>query len=76
MIEYNAEKYVSASEVARSFKISHRTCSINVLPTLTECHLPGRKHAVYRLTEVEALSQVRIVEKQPQPSILVREAAS
>jgi hypothetical protein len=72
LIEYNEEKYVSASEVAKRLQISHGTCKSNVLPTLTKCHLPGRRYAVYRLAEVEELSQVRTVEKQAQPLTIIR----
>ena len=64
MIEFNGDQYVRASEIARRLKISHVTCCDNVLPELTQCHLPGRKSTFYRLTEVEELSQVRVVEKQ------------
>jgi hypothetical protein len=74
LIEFNEEKYVSASEVAKRLKIAQGTCKSNVLPLLTAYHLPGRKHAAYRLAEVEALSQVRIVEKQP--LMLIREVAT
>ncbi len=75
MITFNEEKYVSASEVAKRLQIAQGTCKSNVLPTLTECHLPGRKRAVYRLAEVEALSQVRVVEKQAQLLTLIRKVA-
>jgi hypothetical protein len=37
--------------------------------------LPGRKRPVYKQTEVEELSQVRIVEKQSQPLTLMRKVA-
>src|SRR6266568_4191264 len=33
---------------------------------MQKCYLPGRKHALYRLSEVEQVSQVRIVEKSPE----------
>jgi hypothetical protein len=63
LIEYDEEKYVTASEVAKRFKISRGTCSSNILPTLKECYLPGRKNALYKLSDVEQVSQVRVVEK-------------
>ena len=73
MIEYKSERYVSASEVAKSLKISRGTCKGNMLPMLTECYLPGRKNALYKQSEVEQLSQVRVVEKQVQPLTLVKQ---
>ena len=73
LLEYNEEKYVTASEVARRFKISHRTCSKNVLPLLAACYLPGRRRPTYKQSEVEQLSQVRIAEKQVQPLTLARQ---
>lgn len=76
MITFNEEKYVSASEVAKSLKIAQGTCKANVLPLLTEYRLPGRKWAVYKQTEVAQLSQVLVVEKQVQPLTLVKEVAS
>ncbi len=76
MIECDEETYITASEVARRLKISYGTCKSNAIPLLAECYLPGRKRPVYRQLEVEQLLRVRIVEKQSQPSILVREAAS
>jgi len=75
LIEFDSKKYVTVSEVARRLQISHGTCKSNVLPTLTACYLPGRKHALYKLSEVEQLSQVRVVERQPQPLTLVRKVA-
>ena len=76
MITYNEEQYISLSEVAKQLQIAHGTCKSNVLPLLTSYHLPGRKRPVYKLSEVEALSQVRTVDKQVQPLTLVKEAAS
>ena len=73
LIEYNGEQYVTASEVAKRLKISHVTCSANVVPTLTMCYLPGRRRPVYRQSEVEELSQVRTVEKQVQPLTIVKQ---
>ena len=75
MIEYDEEKYISISEVAKQLQIAHGTCKSNVLPLLTECHLPGRKRPVYKQSEVEALAQVRVVEKQSQPLTLIRKVA-
>ena len=75
MIEYDEEKYVTVSEVAKRLQVSHGTCKSNVLPLLTECHLPGRKRPVYKQSEVEELSQVHTVEKQPQPLTLIRKVA-
>lgn len=67
MIKFDEEKYVTASEVAQRLQISHGTCKSNVLPQLTQCYLPGRRRPVYKQSEVEQLSQVRVVEKQVQP---------
>src|SRR6266702_681059 len=64
LIEYDGETYLTASEVAKRFKISRGTCYSNILKQMQECYLPGRKHALYRLSEVEQVSQVRIVEKE------------
>ena len=66
MIEYDGETYLTAGEVAKRFKISRGTCFSNVLKQMQGCYLPGRKHALYRLSEVEQVSQVRIVERKPQ----------
>jgi len=63
VVEYDGEKYVTVSEVARRFKISRGTCSNNILPALKGCYLPGRKIALYRLSDVEQHAQVRIVER-------------
>jgi hypothetical protein len=65
MIEYDGETYVTATEIARQFRISRGTCSTNVLPQMQACHLPGRKRALYRLSDVEHFSQVRTVAKSP-----------
>ena len=73
MIEYDGEKYVTMSEVAKHLKLSYSTCYSNVLPLLTQCYLPGRRRVVYRLSDVEQLSQVRVVEKQVQPLTLVKQ---
>ena len=75
MITFNEEQYISISEVAKQLQIAHGTCKSNVLPLLTECHLPGRKRPVYKQSEVEELSQVRVVEKQSQPLTLIRKVA-
>jgi PadR family transcriptional regulator AphA len=72
LITFNKERYVTASEVAKRLQIARSTCYNNVLPLLTACYLPGRKHPVYRQSEVEELSQVRTVEKQVQPLAQVR----
>ena len=61
MIEYNGDKYVTATEVARRFQISRGTCYSNILQYLQACYLPGRKNALYRLSDVERFSEVRIV---------------
>ena len=73
LIKFNEEKYVTASEVAQRLQVSYGTCKNNVLPLLTECYLPGKRRAVYRLTEVEKLSRVRTVEKQVQPLAIVKQ---
>lgn len=73
MTEYGGEKYVTATEVAKRFKISRGTCVNNVLSLLTACYLPGRKRALYKQSEVEQLSQVRTVERQVQLLALVKQ---
>ncbi len=75
LIEYDGEKYVTASEVAKRLKISYGTCKNNVLPALTGYYLPGRRWPVHKQADVEQLSQVRVAEKPPQPLTLVRKAA-
>lgn len=75
LIEFDGEAYVTASEVAKRFKVSHGTCYNNVLPTLTACYLPGRRRPVYKQSEVEQFSQVRTVEKQVQLLPLMRKIA-
>ena len=61
MIEYEGETYLTATEVARRFHISRGTCSNNLLKHLQACYLPGRKHALYQLSDIERFSAVRIV---------------
>ena len=61
MIEYNGDKYVTATEVARRFSISRATCYSNILRHMQACYLPGRKNALYRQSDVEQFSEVRIV---------------
>jgi hypothetical protein len=61
MIEYDGEQYLTASEVAQRFNVSWRTCASNILTQVNQCYLPGRKRALYRLSDVEQFSQVRIV---------------
>jgi len=61
LIEYRGETYLTISEVARHFKISRGTCYSNILQHMQECYLPGRKKALYRQSEVEQFSVVRIV---------------
>ena len=61
MIEYDGETYLTATEVARRFNISRGTCYNNILKQVKECYLPGRKHALYQLSEVEQFSEVRVV---------------
>jgi len=73
LIEYSEEKYVTVSEVAKRLKIAYSTCKSNVVPLLTACYLPGRRRPVYKQSEVEQLSQVRIVEKQVQPLTLIKQ---
>ena len=60
MIEYNGETYLTVTEVARRFKISRGTCYNNLLRHVEECYLPGRKNALYRQSEVEQFSEVRV----------------
>lgn len=61
VIEYGGEHYVTATEVARRFKISRGTCHNNVLRYVEVCYLPGRKNALYRQSEVERFAEVRVV---------------
>ena len=61
MIEYRGEVYLTVSEVARRFNVSRVTCYQNLLQHLQACYLPGRKKALYRQSDVEQLSEVRIV---------------
>ena len=61
MIEYEGEQYLTVTEVARCFKISRGTCYSNVLKHLKACYLPGRKNALYQLSEVKCFSEVRVV---------------
>ena len=61
MIEYDGEKYVTATEVARRFNISRGTCYNNILRYVEACYLPGRKNALYRQSEVERFSEIRVV---------------
>jgi hypothetical protein len=65
LIEYDAEHYVTVSEVARRFSISRGTCYNNILARLQAYHLPGRKNALYRLSDVEQFSHVRVVARNP-----------
>src|SRR5262249_44686207 len=73
LIEFDGEKYVTVSEVVQRLQISYGTCKNNVLPLLAEYYLPGRRRAVYKLSDVEQLSQVRIVERQVQSLTLARQ---
>ena len=61
MIEYKGEQYLTVSEVAERFNISRGTCYTNILKHLKACYLPGRKNALYQLSEIERFSAVRIV---------------
>jgi hypothetical protein len=63
MIEYDGEQYLTVREVAERFQVSRGTCISNILARVNKCYLPGRKHALYRLSDLEQFSQVRIVEK-------------
>jgi len=71
VIEYEGEHYATATEVARRFHISRGTCYSNILQHLQACYLPGRKNALYRLSDVEQFSQVRIVARHLQPLTMV-----
>jgi len=73
LLDYDGEQYMTVSEVAKRFKVSRGTCSNNILPALKECYLPGRKNALYRLSDVEQVSQVRVVESKIQPLSLVKQ---
>ena len=64
MIEYEGETYLTATEVARRFNISRGTCYNNLLRQVEAYYLPGRKKALYRRSEVEQFSEVRIVASQ------------
>ncbi len=72
MIKYEGEQYVTATEVVKRFKISRGTCYNNVLRHMQGYYLPGRKNALYKLSDVEQLSQVRIVEKKCRNAKTVR----
>ena len=61
MIEYRGEAYLTATEVAERFNISRGTCYSNILRYMKACYLPGRKNALYRQSEVEQFSEVRVV---------------
>lgn len=61
MVEYEGETYLTVTEVARRFKISRGTCYNNLLQQVTGCYLPGRRNAFYQLSEIERLSEVRVV---------------
>jgi hypothetical protein len=61
LIEYQGEQYLTATEVARRFNISRGTCYNNLLQHMKSCYLPGRKNALYQLSEIERFSAVRIV---------------
>jgi hypothetical protein len=61
VIEYRGELYLTVTEVARRFNISRGTCYSNILQHVEACYLPGRKNALYRQSEVEQFSEVRIV---------------
>ena len=61
MIEYEGETYLTGSEVAQRFKISRGTCYNNLLRHVAAWYLPGRKNAMYRQSDVERFSQVRVV---------------
>ncbi|HYU72946.1 MAG TPA: hypothetical protein VEL31_09720 [Ktedonobacteraceae bacterium] len=61
MIDYEGKQYLTATEIARRLSISRGTCYNNILPRLQAYHLPGRKNALYRLSDVEQFSHVRVV---------------
>lgn len=76
MIEYGGEQYLTATEVARRFRISRGTCYSNILQHVKACYLPGRKNALYRQSEVEQFSEVRIVvTRQQSVSIAAKQTA-
>lgn len=61
MIEYGGETYLTVTEVARRFNISRNTCYNNILKQVQACYLPGRKKSLYRQSDVEQFSEVRVV---------------
>jgi len=61
VLEYRGALYLTVTEVARRFNISRGTCYSNILQHVEACYLPGRKNALYRQSEVEQFSEVRIV---------------
>ena len=61
LIEYGGEQYLTATEVAKRFNVSRGTCYSNILKHLKVCYLPGRKNALYQLSEVKCFSEVRVV---------------
>ena len=73
MIIYDGVDYVTAAKVAEMLQISYSACKRNVLPSLDEYYLPGRKRAVYRLVDLADVLEVRVVERQVQPLTLVKQ---
>ena len=61
MIEYKGETYLTATEVAQQFNVSRGACYQNLLQHVQACYLPGRKKALYRQSDVERFSEVRVV---------------
>jgi hypothetical protein len=61
VIEYGGEMYLTVTEVARRFNISRGTCYSNILKHVQACYLPGRRNALYRQSDVERFSEVRII---------------
>lgn len=60
MINYDGEQYLTATEVAQRFTISRGTCYNNILQQVPKCYLPGRKHPLYKQSEVEQFSTIRV----------------
>ncbi len=65
MIEYQGETYLNVNELAARFHVSRATCYNNLLPHVPKCYLPGRKHALYRQSDVDRFAEVRVVAQVP-----------
>lgn len=76
MVEYGGETYLTTTEVAKRFNISRGTCYSNILQYMKACYLPGRRNALYRQSEIEQLSEVRIVVARQQSASIAAKQES